>query len=211
MRRIFVGDIQGCREQLLELLAAVEFVRGVDELYPLGDLVRKGPDSEGVLRVLREFDAKPVLGNHDVRWLQNRRPGDLDPVDADHDAWLRGQPYVRVMHDIIMVHAGLHPKWSEADLEDLSPEDAQFAITARYCDADGSQPPTDWPPPDDPFRPWHAFYRGDKRVVFGHWARQGLYQTKRVLGLDTGCCYGHHLTAWIAEEDRIVQVPGWTP
>jgi fructose-1,6-bisphosphatase/inositol monophosphatase family enzyme len=29
------------------------------------------------------------------------------------------------------------------------------------------------------------------------------------VGLDTGCVYGGQLSAWIAEEDRIVQVEGW--
>ena len=51
-------------------------------------------------------------------------------------------------------------------------------------------------------------HSGSRRVVFGHWARRGLVRTDRVVGLDTGCVYGRELTAWIAEEDRIVQVPG---
>ena len=66
MRRIFVGDIQGCLEQLVNLLAAVEFEPGVDQLFPAGDMVNKGPDSEGVVRLLMSLDAQPVLGNHDV-------------------------------------------------------------------------------------------------------------------------------------------------
>ena len=38
MRRIFVGDIQGCREPLERLLKAVEFRAGRDRLLPVGDL-----------------------------------------------------------------------------------------------------------------------------------------------------------------------------
>ena len=60
-----------------------------------------------------------------------------------------------------------------------------------------------------PYRPWDDFYRGDKRVVFGHWARRGLVVQKHCIGLDTGCVYGGQLSAWIAEEDRVVQVDGW--
>ena len=59
-----------------------------------------------------------------------------------------------------------------------------------------------------PFKPWDEHYRGRKTVVFGHWARRGLVHTPKVVGLDTGCVYGNVLTAWIAEEDKIVQVPG---
>ena len=46
-------------------------------------------------------------------------------------------------------------------------------------------------------------------VVFGHWARRGLVIQPRLRGLDTGCVYGGRLTAWIVEENRLVQVPGW--
>lgn len=205
-RRIFVGDIQGCARPLRDLLDACGFVPRVDRLLPLGDLVRKGPDSRGVLRLLRELDAEPVLGNHDLIWLQ--RESAEDPEAA---AWLRAQPFVRVMPDLIMVHAGLHPLWREEDLAHLSEADVRFAVSVRHCDAQGNRPPADWPPPPPPFAPWDHWYRGRKRVVFGHWARRGLVRTRAVIGLDTGCVYGGKLSAWIAEEDRIVQVPGLAP
>jgi bis(5'-nucleosyl)-tetraphosphatase (symmetrical) len=43
-------------------------------------------------------------------------------------------------------------------------------------------------------------------VVYGHWAAAGLVVEDRVRGLDSGCVWGGSLSAWIAEEDRIVQV-----
>ncbi len=203
MRRIFVGDIQGCLQQLEELLAQCSFRPGVDVLHPVGDLVNKGPDSLGVLTLLRDYDAQPVLGNHDIAWLQRRRI-----EDRKLERWLAQQPVVRVQDDLIVVHAGLHPKWTEAQLADLDEAQVTFATTVRYCDADGNRPETDWPPPKSPFRPWDDFYRGTKRVVFGHWARRGLVRTERVVVLDTGCVFGGRLSAWIAEEDRVVQVKG---
>jgi len=204
-RRIFVGDIQGCLEPLVELLAACELDASRDVVYPVGDLVRKGPDSRGVLRYLRDLDARPVLGNHDLCWLE--RESDEDPESA---AWLRDQPVVRVLHDVIVVHAGLHPRWTEEHLAHVheDPADVDFAVNVRYCDAAGRRPASDWPPPEPPFVPWDEHYRGSKRVVFGHWARRGLVRTDKVIGLDTGCVYGRPLTAWIAEEDRLVEVPG---
>ncbi len=203
MRRVFVGDIQGCRVELERLLAEVGFRRGVDVLHPAGDLVRKGPDSPGVLSLLMDLDAQPVLGNHDLAYLSRQ-----EAEDPAHETWLRQQPLLRSMPDLIMVHAGLHPRWTVADLrQDLEdPADIKLAVSVRYCDADGNKPAADWPPPPAPFQPWYEFYTGERRVVFGHWARQGFIRTDKVIGLDTGCCYGGQLTAWIAEEDRVVQV-----
>jgi bis(5'-nucleosyl)-tetraphosphatase (symmetrical) len=204
VRRIFVGDIQGCRESLERLLAAVAFAPGRDRLLPAGDLVNKGPDSDGVLRRCIELGAEPVLGNHDFHWLE-KKLGDAGLRD-----WLRRQPLVRIFDDVVMVHAAVHPHWDEKRLAaPMSPADVDFLINARYCDADGNRPVEDWPPPGPPFRPWDDFYRGKKRVVFGHWARRGLVVRPQCIGLDTGCVYGGQLSAWIAEEDRIVQVDGW--
>ena len=203
MRRIFVGDIQGCREPLERLLASCGFAAG-DVLHPVGDLVRKGPDSLGVLRLLQRLDARPVLGNHDLEWLANGGAGEPSLRE-----WLAGQPVVRVFDDLILVHAGLHPRWTEADLLALDEAGVEYATNVRYCDAEGRRPQNDWPPPPLPFAPWDDFYRGSKRVVFGHWARRGLVQTPKVVGLDSGCVYGGQLSAWIAVEDRVVQGPGW--
>ena len=203
MRRIFVGDIQGCSDALQRLLGAVGFAPGRDVLMPVGDLVNKGPDSEGVLDLLMELDAQPVLGNHDLHWLAR------GSAAARHLRWLRALPVVRIFDDLIAVHAGLHPAWDEAKLASLDADEVDYAVNVRYCDAKGGQPDRDWPPPGPPYRPWDDFYEGRKRVVFGHWARRGLVVRPQCVGLDTGCVYGGKLTAWVAEEDRIVQVEGW--
>jgi bis(5'-nucleosyl)-tetraphosphatase (symmetrical) len=205
-RRIFVGDIQGCREPLERLLAAVAFAAGTDRLLPVGDVVNKGPDSVGTVALLMRLGAEPVLGNHDLHWLKKGREG-----TAAQRAWLAAQPVVRIFDDVIMVHGGLHPHWDEARLRALSSDDVDYAVNVRYVDATGARPAADWPPPGPPFRPWDDFYRGGKRVVFGHWARRGLVVRPRCIGLDTGCVYGGKLSAWIAEEDRIVQVAGQPP
>ncbi len=201
VRRIFVGDIQGCREPLERLLAAVAFRRGEDELMPVGDMVNKGPDSDGTLDLLMELSARPVLGNHDLHWLAKGKAKDR------HVAWLRPHPIVRLFDDVVMVHAGLHPAWDEDRLRRLTTEEVHYAVNVRYCDSDGRRPTSDWPPPGPPFRPWDDFYCGSKRVVFGHWARRGLVVRPQCIGLDSGCVYGGRLSAWIAEEDRIVSVP----
>jgi bis(5'-nucleosyl)-tetraphosphatase (symmetrical) len=224
-RRVFVGDIQGCREELERLLEMVAFDPARDRLEPVGDVVNRGPDSAGVLRLLRSMGAGGVLGNHDVHLIRvaagrrrlNLRDTIQDVLEApDRDelvGWLRSRPFVRGWADVVLVHAGLHPFWRDpgARLNRLDPAhfhpDSDYAMRVRYCTKTGERPARDHPPPGEPFAPWFAHWEGPRTVVFGHWARLGRVVRPAVRGLDTGCVWGGKLTAWIAEDDRFVQVP----
>jgi hypothetical protein len=68
-RLVFVGDIHGCREELEALLKKLRFDPSKDHLVALGDIVSKGPDSSGVIDLLRRYNASCVRGNHDDRLL----------------------------------------------------------------------------------------------------------------------------------------------
>lgn len=124
-----VGDVQGCRADLEALLDKLRFDPAHDRLWLTGDLVNRGPDSLGVLRLVRGLGeaAVTVLGNHDLhllacRFVPGRAPkahdtfGDvLAAPDGDSLLhWLRQQPLLH--HDaalaVTMVHAGLPPQWT---------------------------------------------------------------------------------------------------
>jgi len=133
MRPAFVGDVQGCADELEELAERV----GEAELWLVGDLVNRGPASRRVLERVRALSdagrARAVLGNHDLALLRVHyklrapRPTDTfaDVLEApDAEAlleWLRRQPLVRTGRlagtPFAMVHAALHPDWSLEELE----------------------------------------------------------------------------------------------
>ena len=229
VRHIFIGDIQGCRVELEALLEALAFDPASDELHPVGDFVNRGPDSIGVLKLLRQLGAGGVLGNHDLHALaalhgrgrQDERdtlaPLLADPEGPELIRWLAQRPVMRTWPDWICVHGGLHPDWSDpwlplANANPWRPNKAvHFATRVRFCDETGAMAPKKLTEARAPFFPWDHFWRQREQehrtVVFGHWAMRGLVQETRTRGLDTGCVWGKQLTAWIAEEDRIVQVP----
>ncbi|KAJ5948822.1 Molybdenum cofactor biosynthesis MoeB [Penicillium verhagenii] len=73
-RLIVVGDVHGCKEELVALLDKVSFSKANgDHLIFAGDLINKGPDSGGVVDLAREHSASCVRGNHEDRVLLLRR------------------------------------------------------------------------------------------------------------------------------------------
>ena len=83
-RDFFVGDIHGCLSLLNEELERVAFDRSRDRLFSVGDLIDRGPDSLGVLRLLREPWFFAVRGNHEDMFLcaLGLKP---DPLTTYHD------------------------------------------------------------------------------------------------------------------------------
>lgn len=136
MQRVFVGDVQGCAEELEALLARVERRVGEHELWLVGDVVNRGPASLRALTLVRERvergRARLVLGNHELALLRTAlglRPlaaGDtFGDVLASRDLeawveWLRRQPLVETGTlagtPFAMVHAAVHPDWDLAAL-----------------------------------------------------------------------------------------------
>src|SRR3546814_14755908 len=60
-----VGDLHGCLDLLQVELDRVGFDRAKDRLFSVGDLIDRGPDSMGCLRLLREPWFFAARGNHE--------------------------------------------------------------------------------------------------------------------------------------------------
>jgi len=121
-----IGDVQGCFDELQQLLARLVFRKDKDRLWFVGDLVNRGPKSLPVLRFVRELEDRAivVLGNHDLHLVSEHegfdsaREGDtFDDVLGAPDRkelvkWLRTRPMMHVEGNWAMVHAGLLPQWT---------------------------------------------------------------------------------------------------
>ena len=124
----FVGDVQGCYDELRALLLQVTFTPGKDQLWLAGDLVARGPDSLKTLRYIKGLgdSARVVLGNHDLHLLaihagiKKAKSSDFfDELLAASDVnelmdWLAKQPLIQKIpnENVYMSHAGLPPFWS---------------------------------------------------------------------------------------------------
>jgi bis(5'-nucleosyl)-tetraphosphatase (symmetrical) len=137
VQQIFVGDVQGCADELSDVLARARAGFGSRfELWVVGDLVNRGPHSLRALRLVRELAeagrARMVLGNHEISLLETAlgtralMPTDtfadvLDARDADEWIdWLLSRPLAEISRlggqPFAMVHAAVHPDWSLPDV-----------------------------------------------------------------------------------------------
>ena len=212
IRTFVVGDVHGCLEELEDLLRESGWQVG-DQLVFVGDLVAKGPDSLGVVRLARELDAQAVRGNHDhhcLRWWEARQRGTeppelgdthrevVDQLEEPDWVWLAARPLWLELpgHDALVVHAGLLP---HVPLEAQDPYDL-MNIRSILEDGSGSRRYEDGVP-------WATRWPGPRLAVFGHDAVRGLQRHPYAFGIDTGCVYGGWLTGlWLPERD-LVSVP----
>lgn len=183
-----VGDVHGCRETLERLL---------DELAPtdddlvvfVGDLVRKGPDSKGVLDIVRERpNLLSVRGNNEQKLVDGRKS--IDTLTAADDDYVESLPVAISWDDALVVHGGIDHRKPvvEHTLTEL--------LNNRSLVPDGSY--------ERPY--WFETRRESPRVFFGHTVLAEPFVTDHAVGLDTGCVYGGQLTAYDYRADDLVTV-----
>ncbi|MDX1587580.1 MAG: symmetrical bis(5'-nucleosyl)-tetraphosphatase [Oleiphilaceae bacterium] len=123
-----IGDIHGCYDSLRRLLDSLRFDPSSDNLWLVGDIINRGPDSLQALRFVRDLgeSAVTVLGNHDLHLLavakgdhSSRGKDTMTPIleAPDRDEllhWLQHRPLASYdpQRDLLMVHAGVPPVWT---------------------------------------------------------------------------------------------------
>lgn len=215
IKKIIIGDIHGCSEELLQIICKANFSSGSDELFLTGDVFSRGPDPLGVWKIIVEHQAQMVLGNHDVHLLEQlrlilsgnnpielkshqlRTIQQLESVHSEIFDWLSKCPlYIKTEH-FLLVHAGINP------IDGLDGTSFDEFISIR-C----------WPPKKNKLEGsrWHDFYtKQHPLIIFGHDAPNGLVikendNERYLIGLDTGCVYGGKLSAYSIGEDLLIQV-----
>ena len=121
-----IGDIQGCCDQLEQLLQKIAVVAPQARILFAGDLVNRGPSSLETLRLVIGMGSRAdtVLGNHDLHLLAVaygiRAAHRGDTIDAILQApdreelldWLRHRPLAIFQQAHLLIHAGLFPQWT---------------------------------------------------------------------------------------------------
>lgn len=121
----------------MTLLDTVGFSHKTDQLWCVGDIVARGPDSADALRFFykNEQSVHTVLGNHDLNLvavlLKYRDAKSNDKLNGiltaterlDWVDWLRHQPLVKSLNgSSIISHAGIYPWWSIQEAQTYSDE-----------------------------------------------------------------------------------------
>lgn len=199
MKRIFaIGDIHGCSEKLLSLLARIDIRWSQDTLVFLGDYIDRGSRSFEVLEVLTDLkkiypETIFLKGNHEAMFLDFLSGADTltfiynggqQTIDSyykhshdkerleipkEHLDFLNSLVLCHQTEDYIFVHAGLRPG---IPVEEQVAEDVMWIR--------------------EPF----ISSRNDfgKPVVFGHTPFPEPFVAPDKIGIDTGAVYGNRLT-----------------
>ena len=228
-----VGDVHGCRAELEQLLAELGYDlerdaagRPVGARHPagrravfVGDLVDRGPDTPGVLRLVMNMVAAGtafcVAGNHEVKLLKALRgknvkrshglDASMEQLDAEPEAF-RAQVeafidglishYVLDGGRLVVAHAGLIERY-HGRASGRVREFCLYGQTTGETDEYGL-----------PVRyPWAAEYRGRAVVAYGHTPVPAAEWLNNTLCVDTGCVFGGRLTAVKYPERTMVSVP----
>jgi protein phosphatase len=227
-----IGDVHGCRAELEQLLDKLGYAidrdgagRPVGARHPtrraifLGDLVDRGPDTPGVLRLVMSMVAEGaafcVPGNHEAKLLKALRgknvkrshglDASMEQLDAEPeefrarvDRFIDGliSHYVLDGGRLVVAHAGLIERY-HGRASGRVREFCLYGQTTGETDEYGL-----------PVRyPWAQEYRGQALVLYGHTPVPETEWLNNTLCLDTGCVFGGRLSALNYPERTVVSVP----
>lgn len=204
-RRIIIGDVHGHYSGLMHLLEAIA-PGAKDQVYFVGDLIDRGPQSAQVVDFVRQSSYHCLLGNHEQMlldvldsngassqveqaWLYSGGYATITSykegiIPQEHLDWMLGLPTYLDLGDVWLVHAGVDPR---IPLEEQTAE--------QFC----------WV--RDEFHSIRQPYFPDKLIIIGHtitFTLPGvspgkLAQGQGWLDIDTGAY--HPKSGWLTGLD----------
>lgn len=222
MKRILIGDVHGCKEQLVALVDKINITKE-DELIFLGDYTDRGPNSYGVFQYLKELkeilgDRLTILyGNHeifaieyaekskDLSLWQYNGGGETIRSFEENNCNLKeyakfikeNAKYYYECEDFFAVHAGLlneHPSVTLEDDVDALLWDRQMFTYGFYHEKLSFVGHT-------PLKQPGMIVYGMVKA-FDYDIKYDLPETG-LLGIDTGCFATNKLTAAIVEDKKV--------
>lgn len=231
-----IGDVHGCYDELIALLEKLGYEvtpqpddapSGKYRVRPpegrkaifLGDIVDRGPDSPGVLRLVMGMVENGVTlcipGNHDDKLLRALRGRNVQVKHglAETLAQLDREPsefkervvrfleglashYVFDAGRLCVAHAGMR--------EDLQGRTSKHVRDfSLYGETTGETDEFGLPVRLN----WAETYRGEALVVYGHTPVPEPAWLNNTVNIDTGCVFGGRLTAFRYPEQELVSVP----
>ena len=229
-----IGDVHGCFDELQALLKElgyevthredgeikfeVHHPQGRKAVF-LGDLIDRGPDVTGVLRLVMDMVASEnalcIAGNHDVKLvrklkgknvrlthglnltveqLEKETPQFRERVLKFLDGLI--SHYVLDEGKLVVAHAGLKESMQGRGSGAVR-EFALYGETTGETDEFGL-----------PIRyNWAAEYHGKAMVVYGHTPVPEAEWFNNTINIDTGCVFGGKLTALRYPEKELISVP----
>ena len=144
MANYAIGDIQGCFDELMNLLHKIKFKTDRDQLWICGDLINRGPKSLESLEFLYSIrkNCFITLGNHDLHFLAvAEKVIEISDSDTFQEIlenrnlhiylnWIKELPFYHIgkiknngkTRSYVMTHAGIPPHWTIEDLKKNSQE-----------------------------------------------------------------------------------------
>jgi len=226
-----IGDVHGCLPELVTLMTELGYrvdmstatytatpPEGRRAIF-LGDLVDRGPDVPGVLKLVMNMVAAGtalcVPGNHDVKLMKALRgkkvqithglAQSLEQLEAETPEFREAvavfidklvSHYVLDDGKLVVAHAGMKAEMAGR----ASNQVREFAL---YGDTTGETDEFGLPIRYN----WAADYRGNAMVVYGHTPIPQPEWLNRTINIDTGCVFGGSLTALRYPERDLVSSP----
>ncbi len=200
-KTFFIWDVHWCYKELKALIKKINLQKN-DKVYLTWDLINWWPKSYKVLKFLykNKDQFKSVAGNNDLWFLDWYEKWDScyhsqyslnifkklkEKIEKNNTYYLidylKSLPLYIETDNVILLHAGIVP-W-----KDLKEHTREEITMLREID----------------WKAWYEYYKWEKTVIYGHFARDWLQIRPKTKWLDSWCVYWSWLTAFELETGNI--------